>query len=167
MLENFVISIVIFIVAIAVYKDAKNHAINGAAKWGVGVSFIWFAILPIYLFKRKKMIKEAVSDSEINGTLDEKPISPFAATALMFVLSFSVFFIGLYKGELPSCESAEVSDVVAKLLNSRDFSDQAQTSYEKISEIRHCNLTMNGNVFPYTVSWYSEAKDNFVVQFNR
>lgn len=167
MLENFVISIVIFIVAIAVYKDAKKHEIDSAAKWGVGVSFIWFAILPVYLFKRKKMIKEAARESEVPGKRDEKPISPLAATILMFVLSFSVFFIGLYKGELPSCESPEVTDVVAKLLNTRDFSDQAQTSYEKISEIRHCNLTMNGNVFPYTVSWYSESKDNFVVQFNR
>lgn len=167
MLENFVISILIFVVAISVYKDAKSHAINGAAKWGVGVAFIWFAILPIYLFKRKEMIKEVTSESEVTDKMDEKSISPFAATALMLVLSFTVFFIGLYKGDLPSCESPEVTDVVTELLSSRDFSDQAQTSYEKLSEIRHCNLTMNGNVLPYTVSWYSEAKDNFVVQFNR
>lgn len=143
MLENFVISIVIFIVAFAVYKDAKKNKINGAAKWGIGVSFIWFLILPIYLFKRKKLIKEAANGSEISDNGDGNPISPFAATILMFVLSFSVFFIGFYKGELPSCESPEVTDVVSKLLSSHDFSDQAQTSYEKISEIRHCNLTID------------------------
>lgn len=97
MLENFVISIVIFIVAFAVYKDAKKNKINGAAKWGVGVSFIWFLILPIYLFKRKKLIKEATNESEISDNGDGNPISPFAATILMFVLSFSVFFIGFYK----------------------------------------------------------------------
>ncbi|WP_405424353.1 hypothetical protein [Pantoea stewartii] len=168
MIENLIICTLIFAAAVYVYRDARKHNIELASRWGVGVAVVWILVLPLYLFKRKKLIKEAqqdASDTDLSG--NEKSKSPIAIFSLMFICSFLVFFVGFFKGDLPGCSSPEVTDVVSKLLHTRDFSNQAQGSYEKISEIRHCNLTMNGNVYSYTVTWYSEDKDNFLVKFTQ
>lgn len=164
---EFLFALIIFGVAVAIYKDAIAKKIANPARWGIGTALIFFIIIPLYLFKRKKLVGSALSENEVaEGIQGGKNVSPFAAYALMFILAFLAPAISFYKGELPNCDSSEVHGVVSDLLHGEKFSEPAQMSYDRINEVRHCNLTVSDRVFSYTVKWYSEAKDQFVVQFD-
>lgn len=164
---EFLFALIIFGVSVAIYKDAIANKIARPARWGIGTAFIFFIVIPLYLFKRKKLAGSALSEDEVTeGIQGGKNVSPFAVYALMFVLAFLAPAISFYKGDLPNCDSSEVHSVLSDLLHGENFSEPAQMSYDKINETRHCNLTVSGRVFSYTVKWYSEAKDQFVVQFD-
>ncbi|MCL0587560.1 hypothetical protein [Klebsiella pneumoniae] len=163
---EFLVALIIFGLSVAVYKDALAKNIARPARWGIGVAFIFIIFLPLYLFKRKKIAGSALEITDAPGIHGGKNLNPLAAYILMFVLSFIGPFLGFVKGDLPGCNSPEVASVITKLLSGQQFSDAAQVSYDKVDEIRHCNLTTSEQVFSYTVKWYSEDKDQFVVKFD-
>ena len=162
---EFMIALIIFGISVAVYKDAQAKQISRPARWGIGVSLLFIIILPLYLFKRNKIAGSGEVLTEAEGIQGGKNLKPVGAYALMFVLSFLAPLLGFFKGELPECNSPEVANVITDLLNGQQFSNAAQVSYDKIDEVRHCNLTTADHVFSYTVKWYSEDKDQFVVKF--
>lgn len=165
---EYIIALVIFVLSVAVYKDARTNKIANPERWGVGVAFFIIIVLPLYLIRRKKLLgsSETYNRDANAWQKGKKEVSPIAAYTLMFALAFLAPAISFIKGELPSCDSIEVKSVLSDLLGGDDFSDTEQTSYERIAEIRHCNLTKSDRVFSYTVKWYSDKKDQFMVQFD-
>ncbi|EOC1121557.1 hypothetical protein AAAW43_003341 [Cronobacter sakazakii] len=61
---EFLIALIIFGASVAVYKDAITNNIARPARWGIGSAFIFFIVIPLYLFKRKKLIGSALSESD-------------------------------------------------------------------------------------------------------
>lgn len=163
---EFLIALIIFGASVAVYKDAITNNIARPARWGIGSAFIFFIVIPLYLFKRKKLIGSALSESDDASSVQGgKNVSPLSVYVLMFIFAFIAPVINFYKGDLPGCDSSDVHSVLTELLNGEKFSEPAQMSYDRVNAVRHCNLTVSDRVFSYTVKWYSEEKDQFVVQF--
>lgn len=166
---EYIFAALIFLLSVWVYKDARSRNIANPERWGVGTSFIFIVVAPLYFFRRKKLQGTADTYNRDDNVWqkDKKEPSAWGAYLLMFVLAFLAPAIGFVKGDLPACDSSDVHSVLNKLLNGADFSDTEQINYEKLSEIRHCNLTTSDRVFSYTIKWYSDKKDQFVVEFDR
>lgn len=160
--------IVFFISAIYVFNDASKRKIPTALRWAVGTALIWIVVFPLYFILRKKLNSaENSNESEKNvWESGNKTPNKLACYAMLFVLSFAMYGINFYRGWLPSCDSTELRHVLSDLLDKAEFSNPAQNSYEKINEIRHCNITISDRIYSYTVTWYSEAKDRFIVKFD-
>ena len=167
------IHLFVFFCAIWVMTDATKNGITLPSRWGFGTVALWFIVFPAYLFKRKRLIKEAqqlssTSEPDVNvWTKDKKEPSKFVSYLVIFAIAAGSYTYWLSKGELPSCSSAEVAGVLDKLVNGAPYSKQAQESYETISEIRHCNMMVYEQIVTYTVSWYSEKKDQIIVRLGR
>jgi len=156
--------IIFFISAIYVFNDACKRKIPTALRWAVGTALIWIAVFPLYFILRKKLnSSENLSGGEEN---ENTKTNKLACYGMLFVLSFAMYGINFYRGWLPNCGSHEVRHVLSDLLDNAEFSNPAQNSYERINEIRHCNITIADRIYSYTVTWYSEAKDRFIVKFD-
>ncbi|EAS0140674.1 hypothetical protein NCQ93_004116 [Salmonella enterica] len=166
---EYIFAALIFALSVWVYKDARTRNIANPERWGVGTAFIFIIIAPLYFFKRKKLqgTSESYNKDDNVWQKNKKEVSPLGAYFLMFVLAFLAPAIGFFKGDLPACDSIEVHSVLNDLLNGATFSDAAQIDYDRFGEIRHCNMTTSDRVFSYTVKWYSDKKEQFVVQFEK
>ncbi|MBN3237688.1 hypothetical protein H5A46_10085 [Pectobacterium versatile] len=162
---EFLIGLIIFGASVAIYRDAVSNEIANPIRWGVGSAFIFIIVIPIYLFKRKKIIGSAKAYALAQHN-SQRQIAPSGAYFLMFIVAFIAPVWGFLKGDLPACDSRDVAVVITKLLDGAKYAAPAQVSYDRVAEVRNCNLTMSDRVFSYTVSWYSDSKDQFVVQFN-
>lgn len=148
--------IVFFISSAYVFHDANKRKISNQLGWAAGTALLWPIVMPLYFFKRKKLTDTVV-------TTENRHSQP-KAYALLFILSFGLYAVNFYNGWLPDCDSAKVQGVLTSILDDQSFTDTAQQSYERFSEVRHCNLSMSGRIYSYTVRWYSEDKDRFLVQ---
>ncbi len=165
---EFSFGVIFFISAIYVFIDASKRNIPTALRWSILTALVWLLAFPFYLIVRKKLKTNNIpsdvgGDVEINS--NNAPYRP-AIYALLFVLSFAMYGVNFYRGWLPSCDSKEVHSVLKDLLDNAAFSNPAQNSYEKLNEIRHCNITLADRIYSYTVTWYSESKDRFIVKFD-
>ena len=78
---EFLIALIIFGASVAVYKDAIANNIARPARWGIGSAFIFFIVIPLYLFKRKKLIGSALpkwTDSIISSMWRRKAAPAYA-----------------------------------------------------------------------------------------
>lgn len=153
---QFFIGVVFFISSAYVFHDANKRKISNQLGWAAGTALLWPIVLPLYFFKRKKLTDTVVTEENKN--------SHVKGYALLFVLSFGMYAVNFYNGWLPDCDSSKVHGVLSNILDTREFTDTAQQSYERINEVRHCNLSMSGRIYSYTVRWYSEDKNRFLVQ---
>ncbi|EOI6423996.1 hypothetical protein ACMU9U_000861 [Yersinia enterocolitica] len=163
----FVICLLIFIGAFWVMKDAYNNQLDSPVKWGIGVAFIWIIFLPLYLIRRKKLIANQQMVNNASSSLNEpRQTNLWPGIIITLLVAFIPYGLSIINGELPKCDATEVNDVLTDLLPGVDFSNPAQYDYEKMSEIRHCNLTIDNRIHSFTVKWYSDAKEQFVVKFD-
>ncbi|OCJ24589.1 hypothetical protein [Serratia sp. 14-2641] len=168
---NLAISIIVCFSALWVIYDASKNKLQSPVAWGLSILFLWFIALPVYLFKRKKMIVNATgfheSGVEDNAWhLNKRQTPAWVGYALVIAFSVGYYSWNLSKGELPLCESKEVAEVLSKIVDGDSISNPAQYSYEMFNEVRHCNLMINDTPRSFTVKWYSEDKDQFLVKFD-
>ncbi|ELI8022861.1 hypothetical protein RSF09_003893 [Yersinia enterocolitica] len=167
-------SLILLVSALWVMKDAHNNYLNHPVRWGIGTAILWIIVLPIYLIKRKKLITEQKMRNEAISSLNDRPnicegekdsTNLWAGGAVIFIAAFAPYAWGVWNGELPKCDSSDVHGLLTQLLPDTTFSNPAQYDYERMNEVRHCNLTIDNGIRSFTVKWYSDAREEFVVKF--
>ncbi|WP_057617632.1 hypothetical protein [Yersinia frederiksenii] len=167
-------SVILLVSALWVMKDAHNNQLNHPVRWGIGTAILWIIVLPIYLIKRKKLITEqkmrngAISSLNDRSTIwgtEKDSTNLWAGGAFIFIAAFAPYAWGVWNGALPKCDSSDVDKVLTQLLPNTVFSNPAQYDYERINEVRHCNLTIDNGIHSFTVKWYSDTREEFVVKF--
>ncbi|OVZ95229.1 hypothetical protein CBW58_00245 [Yersinia frederiksenii] len=168
-------SLILLASSLWVMKDAHDNHLNHPVRWGIGTAFLWIIVLPIYLIKRKKLIVEQRMRNEASSSLNDRvtiwgtekdSTNLWAGGAFISIVAFAPYVWAVWSGELPKCNSSDVHEVLTQLLPDTAFSNPAQYDYERTNEIRHCNLTIENGIHSFTVKWYSDAREKFVVRFD-
>lgn len=164
-------TIVVCFSALWVIYDSSKNKLQSPVAWGISTLFIWIIALPVYLFKRKKMVVNAKRfyESGVDDTdwhINKRQTPTWVGYVLVITFSVGYYSWGLSKGGLPQCDSNEVAKLLSKMVDGDSISNQAQYSYEMFNEVRHCNVVVNGAPRSFTVKWYSEDKDQFLVKFD-
>ncbi|EOI6869287.1 hypothetical protein ACMVR4_000652 [Yersinia enterocolitica] len=171
---ELIFSLILLISALWVMKDAHNNRLNHPIRWGIGTVLLWIIVLPIYLIKRKKLIAEQRTKNEGTSSLNDKKnvwerevgsTNLWAGGIVIFIVAFAPYAWQVWNGELPKCDSSDVHGLLTQLLPDTAFSNPAQYDYERMNEVRHCNLTIDNGIRSFTVKWYSDAREEFVVKF--
>ena len=149
---SFYIAILVFVGSLWVFGDATKKGARTPHGWAL-LSVLLFPIgFPLWLYKRRGM----------EPSSEQKTVSPWIMIPLMLAICFWQPIQFFRDGSLAKCDAADVTAVLEKMVGT-SVSHQSQRKYDAWQEVRSCSAVVNGFVAHYNVSWYSDAKDQFVV----
>lgn len=157
---TLLIGLLVLACAVWVLFDSHKKGARNPAGWAVFVAVIWFVALPYYLYKRNKLEPAEQAPS---------PANRWWGLAVVIVIVGWITAINDFDDRrkadaLPACDAPEVVEVLGKLLNGMAVTNPAQRpESEEYGIVRLCNATVADRILPYRVTWYSNDKDQFVV----
>ncbi len=105
---------------IIVYLDATKHKIAAAGTWAIIVLLIWIIGLPVYLFKRKKMIEKA---KEAPVTAEKRALKIVALSLVCLLFFFSMFYLSFKDGLLSADNTQQAQSSIIPVCTNKDTFD--------------------------------------------
>lgn len=85
----------------------------------------------------------------------------------IFCLAMAFYVSPFYDkliGDLPECDAPEVQKMLTNIYPLSTLKDIEQYNNEKLKGIRYCRVTADGHISSFTISWYGDKHDKFVVK---
>jgi hypothetical protein len=105
---------------IIVYLDATKQKIAAAGTWAIFVLLIWIIGLPVYLFKRKKMIEKAKEAPVIE---EQRALKTLVLSLACLLLFFSMFYLSFKDGLLSADDTQQAQSSIIPVCTNKDTFD--------------------------------------------
>ncbi len=183
---NAIIVTLIVVISIWVYLDATKNKIGkvpggqgvfnmSAGAWAVVTLLLWIIGFPAYLIKRGSLIATAKEHPVDAGGRGAKTAALAIVGGAWVLAAFSMAM----DSRLPSCDSAEATQLVGKVLTDLPIAKASgiqyvtvksinEQGYNKDTEIRSCTGTLvttaGEDTVQYSVKWNDKDKSEYYVE---